>query len=463
MTTASTILVILLTLILCCPVIANLAVKDRFDIFKPAVFFSFLMLLCYAYPAYGFIQGTDAFTTSWDSTPPRESAIEGALGVAIVAVLSFYYGYYRRPAARHSKMKAAPEPEHQGVSDPIRLRRVVTSYTLLGSGLFLIGVHFVGGFAVLSSSLGDRIRTFAGLNYLIGGVNLMLSASLVWWVSLLRSRRVKNWRFWSYSTAALCVNTMQGNKSTLFIFVVTMAILYHVMYRPIRPTKVILSAVVLFVALTAYGRVAREYFAVGEFTTIDSQNITRSDLSEVVASEIGGNFLQLQVLTTIIDRMPKELPYQNGKTLLSLFTMPVPRVLWLDKLLPAPGVLTVAFWPEKFLNEGASMPPGLVGEFYMNFGAIGVAAGMFLFGVTYARLETRVREKPTNTVLVTFYGLIVAMMLHYLRGEFVSPTVTLLILGIPIWIAERYVFRPGGVRRMPAVSSGLLKSQELCR
>jgi oligosaccharide repeat unit polymerase len=463
MTTTTTILVIFLTLILGCPVVASLIAHDRFDFFKPPVFFSSLMLLCYAYPAYGFAQGTDAFTTSWDSTPPRESSVEAALGVTILAILSFYYGYYRWPAAGHSKMSATRKPEHRPVANPSRLRRVVITYTLLGTGLFLMGVHFVGGFEVLASSLGDRIRTFAGLNYLIGGVNLLLSASLVWWVIVLRNHRLKNWWFWSYSAAALCVNSLQGNKSTIFIFVVTMAILYHVMYRPIPATKVILSAGILFVALTAYGRIAREYFAVGEFTTIDSQNLTRSDLSEVVASEIGGNFLQLQVLTTIIDRMPEELPYQYGGTLLSLFTMPVPRVLWPDKLLPAPGVLTMAFWPERLLKEGASMPPGLVGEFCMNFGALGVAAGMLLFGMAYARIEARVQRMPANIVLVTSYALLMAMMLHYLRGEFVSPTVTLLILGLPIWVAERYVFHLRDRRPLSGASSDLLKHQKLHR
>jgi oligosaccharide repeat unit polymerase len=441
MTLTSTILVTLLAVILLGPLVGHFLSKDRFDIFRPPVLFSLLMLLCYVFPFYSFVQGTDPFSRGWDSTPPRSGAVEGALAVAILAALSFYIGYYRRLAADGSRSgPAARDPYRRSFANPARLRFIGVTYTLTGLGLFSIGVYLVGGFAVLSSSLGDRLRAFAGLNYFLDGINLLLSVSLVWWGTELKRGRRGDWLFWIYTTAAIAINTLQGNKSTLFIFVLAMAVMYHVLGRPISTAKVSASALILFGALTFYGLVAREYLAVGEFTTIDPQNLNREDLSQVVNREFEGNFLQLQVLTELVDRMPEELPYQHGRTLLSLFTMPVPRWLWPDKPLPAAGVFTMSFWPDKWLEGGTSMPTGLVGELYMNFASLGVAAGMWLFGRVYARAEAQVRLQPRNVRWALCYALLTAMMLHYLRGEFVAPTVTLLILGLPALVAERYVF-----------------------
>lgn len=441
MTFTSTILAGLLAVILLCPLAWHLLAKDRFDVFKPPVLFSLLMLMCYVSPIYRFLLGTDTFSTEWDSTAPGSGALEGALAVAALTALGFYCGYYRRRAMRGKKIgDTAGAVGGSGMANPRRLRFIGVVYTLAGLGLFYAGVYLVGGFTVLFSSLGDRLRTFAGLNYLLDGIDLLLCASLAWWGCELKRGCRGTWRFWSYTFAALALNGLQGNKSTIFIFVLAMAVMYHVLYRPISAAKALVSALALFGALTIYGLVAREYLAVGEFTTIDPGNLNEEDLSQAVYREVGGNFLQLQVLTVLVDRMPEELPYQHGRTLLSLLTMPVPRWLWPEKPLTAPGVFTMAFWPEKWLGEGTTMPTGLVGELYMNFSFPGVVAGMFLFGRVYSHAEAQARLQPANVWRATWYALLMAMMLHYLRGEFVSPTVTLLILGLPTLLAERYVF-----------------------
>jgi len=441
MTATGTVLATLLAVILLSSLVGHSLAKERLDIFKPPVLFSILMLFCYVFPLLSVVPGTDSFSTEWDTTPPRTGALEEALAVAALAALSFYFGYYRLPGSRKQR-GFVPASSPQGASiHSARLKFIVVLFTVVGLGLFYAGVQVVGGFEVLSTSLGDRLRTFAGLNYLFSAINLLLSAAIVWWGCELRQGRRGNWRFWSYAAAALALNALQGNKSTIFIFVLAMTMMYHVLYRPIRARTILLGAAGLFAVLMVYGLIAREYLAVGNFVTIDPEKLTSEDLSQAVDRELGGNFLQLQTLTVLVDRMPEELPYQHGLTLISLLTMPVPRWLWPDKPLTAPGVFTMAFWPERWLDEGSTMPPGLVGELYMNFAWAGVAAGMYLFGRAYAHAEKRIREKPGNVPRATLYALLIALMLHYLRGEFVSPTITLLMLGLPTLWAERFVLQ----------------------
>jgi oligosaccharide repeat unit polymerase len=180
--------------------------------------------------------------------------------------------------------------------------------------------------------------------------------------------------------------------------------------------------------LSVYAVFTREYLVTGALQSVQTLDVT--SLWRIVEVELGGNFIQLQTLTIIIDGMPGRLDWLLGQTPLALFTMPIPRVFWPEKPLPATGPFTEAFLPGVYESSGTTIPPGIFGEWYMNFGTLGVLFGLAGFGVLFGRLATRWRRRRDDESLLT-YALMVALIPHYVRGEMVSATVAFLIIYLP--------------------------------
>jgi hypothetical protein len=192
---------------------------------------------------------------------------------------------------------------------------------------------------------------------------------------------------------------------------------------------------VVIVGLTTYAIFTREYLVTGALQSIERLDI--ANLTTAVQVELGGNFIQLQTLSFLIEGMGERLDWQLGKTPLSLLTMPVPRAFWPDKPLPATGPFTSAFFPGLYEGSGTTIPPGIIGEMYMNFGSLGVAVGMFLFGTLYGSVAARWRKRQDDESLLA-YALLVALLPLYIRGESVSVTVTFLLIFFPAVAIIRY-------------------------
>ncbi len=82
------------------------------------------------------------------------------------------------------------------------------------------------------------------------------------------------------------------------------------------------------------------------------------------------------------------------------------------------------------------MPPGLFGEAYLNFGALGylvlcVAVGLVLRRVD-RRFQAGMRMNSMQIVSLAVFG---AMSLHFIRGEFFSP----FLIFVGIFIGARAV------------------------
>jgi len=192
-----------------------------------------------------------------------------------------------------------------------------------------------------------------------------------------------------------------------------------------------LGGALTFIGLTAYALFAREFLAIGYLVTLQGWEL--ASLLNVLRVEFVGNFIQLQTMTVLVGRVPHDVPYQLGRTFLATLTMPVPRGLWPSKPLPSTGVFTLAFWPDTWLLGGTTLPPGLFGEFYLNFGWIGVLIGAFLFARIGRALLARHTAAPQDPQRVLVYTLFVAMTAHYVRGDF-AVSVAFLELLLPTLI-----------------------------
>lgn len=431
MTSELTVLQLVLAAVLIAPIAVRWARTRDLGVFTAPFLVNVCLLLGFVWPIHRFVAGTDLFTQVWPMVyGDLAGSAATALALVIGGALTFLGGHFLADPAAGRPVVRPPD-----LWRPRSLRVTGIVFSVLGTGLFALGVVLVGGLSVLLGGLGKRTQLFSGLNYLIMAPNLLLGFALILWGNAIQGPRVSK-RVLVYIAFAEGVTALIGNKSSLFVFTLALATLWHILRRRIPTLVAVGGALVVFTLMTAYEVVTREYLAVGEFVTVDTSSA--DSMVDRVGDSFDQNFMQLQTLTLLVDRMPEDLPEQEGGTYAALIAAPIPRGLWPEKPMPSTGVFTLAFWPERWLQNGTTMPPGLVGEMYLNFGGLGVLVGMFMFGFIHGRVRRRFRRDPTLLNAIWF-ALIFALIPHYVRGDSFGPTIMLLSIAVPITVASAIV------------------------
>lgn len=109
-------------------------------------------------------------------------------------------------------------------------------------------------------------------------------------------------------------------------------------------------------------------------------------------------FNQGWIVSRIIDRVPRKVPYAGGDTIKDalIFSL-LPRALFPNKPEGASRVLFARFTGLQ-LNSSTSMGLSVIGEMYANFGSWGGVLGTFVFGslvgLAYARFVKLARKSP---------------------------------------------------------------------
>jgi len=211
-------------------------------------------------------------------------------------------------------------------------------------------------------------------------------------------------------------------------------------------TVVVLGVAAPFAALS-FDLFFREYLINGIITTLGF------DISLLAAARDGWNmfyanaFFQTQVLMLMVDGMPQTLPFQLGQPYIAVLAMPIPRVWFPDKPPVGTEVFSRAFFPD-LLDQGTSMPTSLVGEFYMNFGVAGVLLGGLLVGWGMRALYTWLLRRRHEPMVAPLYGLVIGTLLPWIRGDTFGPTVSFLVVALPLFTIARL-----SRRRIPCLPS----------
>ena len=105
-------------------------------------------------------------------------------------------------------------------------------------------------------------------------------------------------------------------------------------------------------------------------------------------------FSNVQGLAESIRLYPDQVPFRLGETYFWFMTIPIPRALWPDK--PDYGSFGVEFGVLTGVAPHGGVPIGatLIGESWFNFGPMGVACFMLLFGIISRLAYDRLRSGP---------------------------------------------------------------------
>lgn len=148
--------------------------------------------------------------------------------------------------------------------------------------------------------------------------------------------------------------------------------------------------------------------------------------------------LALDKTAIVINKTAENGNYLYGNSFLSLAYAVIPRVLWEDK----PSVRIGQYvGKEIYLKDNLSgVPPGFVGELFINFSWIGIVVGMFLYGTVsrYAYEQWRVKSiYETDAVIYSIFLLSFGVML--LVADFVGAMMQFVKLLIPYLVMKNCI------------------------
>jgi hypothetical protein len=161
-------------------------------------------------------------------------------------------------------------------------------------------------------------------------------------------------------------------------------------------------------------------------------------------------------IEVFVEHVGKDHPYQLGATLEPMLYAFIPKVVWSDK----PGDNSSQTFNREFhlsADRDTHINTTHLGEFYWNFGLIGVIVGMTLagalLGIVCTRFDPSKQTSMTGTlvIIVTLYDL-VAHGSGQIEIDYVVWIRTLLLIGLLHLIFETGFGRPTGLASSKSIS-----------
>ena len=142
---------------------------------------------------------------------------------------------------------------------------------------------------------------------------------------------------------------------------------------------------------------------------------------------------------------PDSHPYLKGQSYYRLLFVPIPRAIWPGKPQNTNRVFARVLDPD-LERRNVTIPPGIVGDLYINFGPVGVF-GMMVFGALFGR------ERYRNLTDLLFLAGMGNWIFHLTRGALTNPLVLLVATWIGAGILAGILMR--GVTSPPMNMTGV--------
>jgi hypothetical protein len=218
-------------------------------------------------------------------------------------------------------------------------------------------------------------------------------------------------------------------RLTVLLLIVRALLIWACLRSEPRLRYVLALLLVGFVIIGSMLAVRREQTSLAGFRS-------HLGIGEMLEVTVGSrHFLDLTKTAHVLDAVPERVPYQYGRTMLTWLLAPVPRVLWPDK--PDIGVgrsLGVPVFLRRLGTGG--VPPGIIGELYLNFGFAGVFIGMLVIGLVLRSLrETLLPFFPSQGMVLIYALLSTRLTLDLLTNSVSGGLAKLLQEMVPLLLA----------------------------
>jgi hypothetical protein len=442
---ASPLLLTLNALALVVPILASRELRS--DLLSPAVvvvaaYFLYLVMG----PAYDLATGRTAFLG-------REliDLYPHGLALSLVAILSFWVGYFLTVGRRLGEFLPAPKP-------PKAWGKTYAAVVLIVGALgFLVWSYTQGqslrsfllpGIIASIQASGQSADTMLGeggaANYLLFMIELFIPGILLS-VTFGRSRLWVG--FWL--ALATVIYASIGFRYRFVILGVALLVLLNVRReRPLRPVQMLpaLLGILLLMSLVRENRSEIRAAAVGTISEVRLESISSQTLTDNLFAEarIFPTFL------VVADAVPERIPYDYGLTFASVLTRAIPRELWPGK--PAPSfqrIIIESYGTSAAEVSGPAYPN--FGEYYIVLGIPSLILGMLFFGIGVRCLGAWFKHHRRNLWVQAAYAASIGLLPQVVGRGYLAENVNLWIYAVAPILAAGFFFRVFGrpIRRTP--------------
>ncbi len=164
--------------------------------------------------------------------------------------------------------------------------------------------------------------------------------------------------------------------------------------------------------------------------SLQDYSLEEKRITYLLGSTFAGGDLGYSVfLRAAMTHFPGSQPYLLGRSYYRLLFVPIPRWVWPNKPDNTQRVFARVLDPA-LGDKGTTIPPGIVGDLYINFGHAGIL-GMLVFGLFFGRERYR---QFSDIIFLAGSG---TWLFHLVRGGFTNPLLTLVF----IWLLSHMLSR----------------------
>lgn len=336
-----------------------------------------------------------------------------------VGFIAFYFGYFCKKNTRKKTPRLFVK------TTDYTLSLLVTMWAIFF--VFCLICQFSQGFSVryifsLGTS-GDRDIT--GNNSLLLFLSNFATSLLVVWLMIVI--HVKNNAVRIIITVLTAVYLIMRNSRWLVLIMLLAPIVYYYVKRRRSPKMAyMLTAGFTALVLFAWMQLNRYNIAMGRAVTgFGEEGLTFS----LLMSPFDSDLTTYTTFYGMIGNFPGTFPFMFGKTFLYMFVLFVPRIFWPTKPdNPVRDMIEHSLGPLARINGRAVAN---IGEYYANFGIVGIILLMFLFGFIVSKLKPLYEEASDNRLML--YSVLYPLMFQWTaRGNFSSNIYYTLFAFIPI-------------------------------
>ncbi len=148
-------------------------------------------------------------------------------------------------------------------------------------------------------------------------------------------------------------------------------------------------------------------------------------------------FPEFDLYVGVLEKIPDNVDIQMGKTLIPLFTIPIPRSIFPNKDdYKTAGVLSKELFGYEFIRVGVRI--SLLGELYMNFHIAGIIIGMCIFGGMAAVVSKYFYPDKPNPLKVTAYSLTIMGLASLIAGDIVTVMLWYVQIMLPLILMNSF-------------------------
>ena len=330
----------------------------------------------------------------------------------------------------------------ENITSTIMNRQTVLSFAIIiwGVSMLFSMVYFLGsGFSIsyvlsagMSGNTAEAIDTGSLAIFSVFKSCLITSGLYITLFS--RSRILKFGTFF----IGLMVFISMGGRALTLVYIMTPIVYYYCSHKKGVSIPVLVLAAVAGVLLCVVMEATRTGIRAGNGFELPELTV------ELIMSPFDHELTTYKAFYGLVNALPEKAPYCFGRGIfLYTIVMMVPRGLWPGK--PTPPIYDVIrVSMDQIAVAGGAVYPN-IGEFYAEFGVIGVIVLMFVFGRYLRHLDNlRVCGNARSHALILYAAEYTLLLQVTIRGYTPSNFYQVLLAAIPVLVISNIAGKNNG-------------------